>query len=125
MSDFENRINELYNRSLNRGIFVFTDFLSPSKAAEVKRLVGSGATGGADPLDRHHIFPGTANRKKSEKYGLVVYLCHNRCHIFGRRAVHNNATTMKQLQRYGQLKAMQEQGWTEEDFRREFGKSYL
>ena len=56
---------------------------------------------------------------------LVVYLCHNRCHIFGRRAVHNNATTMKQLQRYGQLKAMQEQGWTEEDFRREFGKSYL
>ena len=47
MSDFENRINELYNRSLNRGIFVFTDFLSPSKAEEVKRIVGSGATGGA------------------------------------------------------------------------------
>lgn len=45
MSDFENRINELYGRSLNRGIFVFTDFLSPSKAEEVRRLVGSGATG--------------------------------------------------------------------------------
>nr|DAL69082.1 MAG TPA: hypothetical protein [Caudoviricetes sp.] len=32
---------------------------------------------------------------------------------------------MRQLQRYGQLKAMREQGWTEDDFRREFGKSYL
>lgn len=92
---------------------------------ESKRCWRCGANGATDLLDRHHIFPGTANRKKSEKYGLVVYLCHNRCHIFGRRAVHNNATTMKQLQRYGQLKAMQEQGWTEEDFRREFGKSYL
>lgn len=92
---------------------------------EDKRCFLCGANGATDPLDRHHIFSGTANRKKSEKYGLVVYLCHNRCHIFGGSAVHNNATTMKQLQRYGQLKAMQEQGWTEEDFRREFGKSYL
>jgi hypothetical protein len=32
---------------------------------------------------------------------------------------------MRRLRRYGQLKAMHEQGWTEEDFRREFGKSYL
>lgn len=57
MSDFENRINELYNRSLNRGIFVFTDFLSPSKAEEVKRLVGNGNAalsffGGCDFAER-------------------------------------------------------------------------
>ena len=57
MSDFENRINELYNRSLNRGIFVFTDFLSPSKAEEVKRLVGNGIAavsffGGCDFAER-------------------------------------------------------------------------
>ena len=71
-----------------------------------------------------HIFGG-AYRNKSEKYGLVVYLCHNRCHIFAKSAVHNNALKMRQLQRYGQLKAMREQGWTEDDFRREFGKSYL
>ena len=32
---------------------------------------------------------------------------------------------MQRLKRYGQLKAMQEQRWTEDDFRREFGKSYL
>ena len=83
-----------------------------------------GANGSTDPLDRHHIFGG-ACRKKSEKYGLVVDLCHDRCHIFGGYAVHQNAKTMLQLKRYGQLKAMREQGWTEDEFRREFGKSYL
>lgn len=55
----------------------------------------------------------------------MVDLCHNRCHIFGGCSVHKNAKTMLQLKRYGQLKAMREQGWTEDDFRREFGKSYL
>lgn len=29
------------------------------------------------------------------------------------------------LRRYGQQKAMEEQEWTEDDFRRIFGKSYL
>ena len=83
-----------------------------------------GENGSADPLDRHHIFGG-ANRKKSEKYGLVVDLCHHKCHIFGGMAVHTNATTMRQLKRYGQLTAMREQGWTVDDFIREFGKNYL
>ena len=80
--------------------------------------------GAADPLDRHHIFGG-ANRKKSEKYGLVVYLCHNRCHIFGKNAVHQNAETMQLLHEYGQRKYMKEQNATIEDFRREFGRNYL
>lgn len=91
---------------------------------ECKRCWRCGANGSTDPLDRHHIF-GAYNRGKSEKYGLVVYLCHNKCHIFGEKAVHNNAETMLKLHRFGQVKAMQEQGWTEENFRREFGKSYL
>lgn len=34
-----------------------------------------GRNGTAEPLDKHHIFGG-AYRKKSEKYGLTVYLCH-------------------------------------------------
>lgn len=38
--DFENRITELYERSLSRGIFTFTDFLSPSKQAEAERIAG-------------------------------------------------------------------------------------
>ena len=75
-------------------------------------------------MERHHIFGG-AYRNKSEKYGLVVDLCGNRCHRNGRLSVHRNGNQMRMLRRYGQLKAMQEQRWTEDDFRREFGKSYL
>ena len=83
-----------------------------------------GRNGSADPLDRHHVYGG-AYRSKSEKYGLVVDLCHNDCHIFGKYAAHNNAETMRYIRRYGQIKAMRENNWTEEDFIREFGKSYL
>lgn len=89
-----------------------------------RRCFLCGRNGASDPLDLHHIFPGACS-KKSEKYGLVVYLCHNRCHIFAKTAVHQNEGQMRRLKRYGQLRAMQEQGWTEDDFRREFGKSYL
>ena len=52
-------------------------------------------------------------------------MCHRRCHIFAPSSVHQSAVQMQRLKRYGQLKAMEEQHWTEEDFRREFGKSYL
>ena len=83
-----------------------------------------GRRGSQDPLDRHHIFGG-ALRGKSEEYGLVVFLCHNRCHIFGRDAAHQSAETMQMLREYGQRKAMEEQGWTVEQFREEFGKNYL
>ena len=58
-----------------------------------------GSNGCADPLDRHHIFGG-ANRKKSERMGLVVYLCHNRCHIFGRYSAHQNKETMLKLHQF-------------------------
>lgn len=89
-----------------------------------RRCFLCGRNGAQDTLDLHHIFGG-ANRKKSEKYGLVVYLCHKRCHIFCPGSVHQNASQMKRLKRYGQLRVMKEQGWTEEDFIREFGKSYI
>lgn len=83
-----------------------------------------GKNGCGDPLDKHHIF-GEANRSKSEKYGLYVYLCHHECHIFGKYAVHNNAEIMERLHKYGQMKAMREQGWTKGEFILEFGKNYL
>ena len=83
-----------------------------------------GRNGSVDPLDRHHIFGG-ANRKKSEKYGLVVDLCHHDCHIFGPKAAHNNAETMQKLREYGQRKAMAENDWTIADFIREFDRNYL
>ena len=83
-----------------------------------------GRNGSVDPLDRHHIFGGP-NRKKSEKYGLVVDLCHHDCHIFGPKAAHNNAETMQKLREYGQRKAMEENDWTTADFIREFDRNYL
>lgn len=83
-----------------------------------------GRNGATDPLDRHHLFSG-AYRKKADRLGLWVYLCHNRCHIFGPLAAHQNRDTMQKLHEYGQRKAMEEQGWTTEDFIREFGRNYL
>ena len=83
-----------------------------------------GRNGNGDPLDKHHIFNGPY-RKKSEKYGLVVYLCHERCHEFGSEAVHRNADNMRKLKQWGQKKAMIKNGWTVDDFREVFGKNYL
>lgn len=83
-----------------------------------------GRNGMAEPLDKHHIFGG-ANRRKSERLGLVVYLCHGSCHLNGARAVHNCRATMDALHEYGQRLAMQTQGWTREEFVAEFGKNYL
>lgn len=80
--------------------------------------------GCGDPLDKHHIFGG-ANRSKSERYGLYVYLCHNRCHENGPDAVHRNPETAQRLHEYGQRLVMEEQNWTAEEFRFEFGKNYL
>lgn len=83
-----------------------------------------GKNGRTDPLDRHHIFGGS-RRTKSEKLGLVVDLCHFECHEYGKNAVHNNRETMQALHEYGQRKAMEEQGWTTEQFIVEFGKNYI
>lgn len=85
-----------------------------------------GRDGTEDPLDFHHIFGGNAaDRKKCERYGLKVRLCHGRCHIFGPEAAHNCAETMRKLRRYGQRKVMIEQDWTVDEFRLSFGKNYL
>lgn len=77
-----------------------------------------------DPLDKHHIFGGS-NRRNSEKYGLVVPLHHYECHIFGENAVHNCRETMDKLHEMGQRMAMEQQGWTVDEFRRVFGRNYL
>lgn len=83
-----------------------------------------GRNGSQDRLERHHIFGG-ANRSKSEKYGLVVYLCGDRCHRNGKDAAHRSRETREYLRAYGQKKAMEEQGWSTEDFIRIFGRNYL
>lgn len=89
-----------------------------------RRCALCGRNGVGDPLEEHHIFGG-ANRKKSEKYGLTVWLCGNRCHREGTEAVHRNVRSQEKLHIMGQLKAMREQGWTKDEFRAVFGKNYL
>lgn len=91
---------------------------------EEKRCFLCGRNGSTDRLERHHIF-GAAYRDKSERYGLTVYLCGERCHRNGLEAVHRCKRTMDILHRYGQRKVMQEQGWDVNQFREEFGKNYL
>lgn len=83
-----------------------------------------GRNGSADPLDRHHIFGG-ARRELSEKYGLMVDLCHHDCHIFGSEAVHNNKENMQKLHEYGQRLCMERHGMSKEEFIYLFGKNYL
>jgi hypothetical protein len=77
-----------------------------------------------DFLAKHHVFGG-AMRSKSERYGLTVYIHNDKCHIFGKYAVHKNAEVNRQLQAYVQKKAMEHYGWSVDDFRREFYKNYL
>lgn len=79
--------------------------------------------GSVKNIERHHIFGGGL-RQKSEKYGLVIDLCH-RCHNQPPNGVHFNKETMLKVHQYGQRLAMQRYGWTIEDFRREFYKNYL
>ena len=75
-------------------------------------------------LERHHIFGG-ANRKKSEKFGLVVDLCGIECHREGKKAAHRCKETMDKLHQYGQKKYMREQNANKDEFRKEFGRNYL
>ena len=83
-----------------------------------------GRNGNGDPLECHHIFGG-AMRKKSEKYGLKVYLCGDRCHRNGPKSVHRTSKTMLLLHQWGQGTAMRENNWTIDEFRKEFHKNYL
>lgn len=71
----------------------------------------------------HHIFFGTANRKKSEKYGMKVHLC-PACHETGKNAVHKNREAAERLMRDGQAVFEAKIG-DRKLFRQEFGKSYL
>ena len=85
-------------------------------------LCGRNASADYYGLDEHHCLHGTANRKLSEKYGLKVYLCHDRCHLNG---VHKSAEIDKKLKAEAQRIAMEHYGWSVEEFIKIFGKSYI
>ena len=73
------------------------------------------------PLEEHHVF-GASNRKKSEKYGFTVYLCHD-CHNEPPDGVHHNAKNMLRMHQIYQRKF--ELTHTRAEFMAEFGKNYL
>lgn len=77
------------------------------------------------PLDlhRHHIFYGTANRTKSERFGCWVYLC-ARHHNMSDDGVHFNRDFDRELKKLGQH-AWEHTYGTREDFIHEFGRNYL
>lgn len=83
-----------------------------------------GRNGNGDRLEAHHVF-GAANRKKSEQYGAIVWLCKWRCHNGGSQSVHMNGERMKELHQCWQQRLMRENGWTVEQFAAIFGRSYL
>lgn len=72
-------------------------------------------------LDLHEIFF-AANREKSKRYGLVVPLCHERCHQ-GSKGVHFNRELDLELKRRGQ--EVFERLYPGEDFLKVFGRNYL
>jgi hypothetical protein len=77
-----------------------------------------------EPLDEHHVF-NKSEKKKSEKYGLIVYLHHRKCHIFGSESVHQNAEVNNRVKAQAQKMAMEVHGLSMEDWLKEFGRNYL
>lgn len=73
-------------------------------------------------LHEHHIFYGSANRPKSEQHGLKVYLCETH-HEDHKEGVHHNKPLDLSLKGIAQRKF--EEVHTREEFRKEFGKSWL
>lgn len=74
-------------------------------------------------LERHHVFYGAANRRLSDRDGMVVSLCAG-CHR-GNTGVHHNAKLDLQLKQEAQKVWMTYTGRDEKSFRRRYGKSYL
>lgn len=72
-------------------------------------------------LQLHHVFYGTANRRKSDKYGMVVWLC-KECHT-GDEGVHHNKDLDNEVKKWAQ--GQFEQHDSREHFVWIFGKSWL
>lgn len=73
--------------------------------------------------ERHHIIGGGC-RKRSDRDGLTVYLCHW-CHNEYPNGVHQNREKMDALRAAGQKAWMEHYGKTVEDFIAAYGRNYL
>ena len=81
-------------------------------------------TGSTFGLEEHHVYGGHANRKLSEKYGLKIWLRVD-WHRDTNYSIHMDRRFRERVQREVQLIAMEHYGWTVEDFRKIFGRSFL
>lgn len=73
------------------------------------------------PAEQHHVFFGTASRRRSESYGLVVGLCPE--HHRGPQGPHLNRGLDLMLKKAAQ--ADFEKTHKREEFIQIFGRSYL
>ena len=71
---------------------------------------------------RHHVFGGS-NRKRSEKYGFIIPL-HPNLHNMSNEGVHFNKELDLKFKKMAQTYYENHYG-TRQEFRTEFGKSYL
>lgn len=77
---------------------------------------------GSCHVERHHVLNGS-NRKLSEKYGFIIPLRPD-WHNMTPYSVHMNQKLDEQFKRQAQMYYEAHYG-SRDDFRREFGKSYL
>lgn len=73
-------------------------------------------------LHCHHIFGGNANRKKSEKYGMKIWLC-GMHHNLSNAGIHFNKGLDLSVKKMAQHKF--EETHTREEFMKIFGRNYL
>lgn len=73
----------------------------------------------------HHVFGGS-NKKKSEKYGAIIYPCPT-CHIWGTNSIHKQQSQQlnKELKQLFQQQIMEQYKLTTEDWISIFGRNYL
>lgn len=72
--------------------------------------------------EEHHVFFGTSNRKWSDKYKLVVPLCHIH-HRGSDLSPHFNKDFDMKLKQYAQERFQEE--YPDLDFMKIFGKNYI
>lgn len=77
---------------------------------------------GSPYVQKHHIFPGTANRKISDRRGYIIPLCAE--HHTGANGIHRNRGMALRWMELAQMHYERNFG-SRREFIQEFGKSYL
>ena len=79
-------------------------------------------TGKTTGLHKHHVFEGTANRRKSEKWGLFIYLTPE-YHNTSNKGIHYDKEFELRVKRYAQRRF--EELYGHDKWMAEFHRNYL